>query len=131
MFLDFQRWTDKIWQICPNVIQCNCLSPFFSICLANCLKHNCFPLMITLPPLPLGLEQLPHECKFCQSSMREQRSLRSLRRSHGGEKPYQCKHCGKRFSLKHQLDTHLRVHTGTNGFIILVIFPEFVYIIYS
>uniref|UniRef100_A0A3Q2PDH0 Zinc finger and BTB domain containing 32 n=1 Tax=Fundulus heteroclitus TaxID=8078 RepID=A0A3Q2PDH0_FUNHE len=28
-----------------------------------------------------------------------------------GEKPYQCKHCPKRFSLKHQLDTHHRVHT--------------------
>uniref|UniRef100_A0A3B1ILP3 Zinc finger and BTB domain containing 32 n=1 Tax=Astyanax mexicanus TaxID=7994 RepID=A0A3B1ILP3_ASTMX len=52
-----------------------------------------------------------HGCKFCRSGMREKRSLRSLRRGLGGEKPYQCKHCSKRFSLKHQLDTHLRVHT--------------------
>ncbi|XP_017346809.1 zinc finger and BTB domain-containing protein 16-A [Ictalurus punctatus] len=63
-----------------------------------------------------GLEELLHECKFCQRDMREKRSLRSLRRGHGGEKPYQCKHCNKRFSLKHQLDTHLRVHTGEKPF---------------
>ncbi|XP_060753673.1 zinc finger and BTB domain-containing protein 32 [Neoarius graeffei] len=63
-----------------------------------------------------GLEELLHECKFCQRGVKEKRSLRSLRRGHGGEKPYQCKHCNKRFSLKHQLDTHLRVHTGEKPF---------------
>ncbi|KAF7700295.1 zinc finger protein 62 [Silurus meridionalis] len=63
-----------------------------------------------------GLEELLYECKFCQRGIREKRSLRSLRRGHGGEKPYQCKHCNKRFSLKHQLDTHLRVHTGEKPF---------------
>lgn len=36
-------------------------------------------------------------------------------RERGGEKPYQCQHCPKRFSLKHQLDTHHRVHTGEHG----------------
>lgn len=34
------------------------------------------------------------------------------RRDNRGEKPYQCQHCPKKFSLKHQLDTHHRVHTG-------------------
>nr|2KVF_A Chain A, Zinc finger and BTB domain-containing protein 32 [Mus musculus] len=27
-------------------------------------------------------------------------------------RPYSCSVCGKRFSLKHQMETHYRVHTG-------------------
>ncbi|KAM5210501.1 zinc finger and BTB domain-containing protein 32 isoform 2-T2 [Hipposideros larvatus] len=31
-------------------------------------------------------------------------------------KPYSCSVCGKRFSLKHQMETHYRVHTGEKPF---------------
>ncbi|XP_008710338.1 zinc finger and BTB domain-containing protein 32 isoform X1 [Ursus maritimus] len=31
-------------------------------------------------------------------------------------RPYSCSVCGKRFSLKHQLETHYRVHTGEKPF---------------
>lgn len=43
-------------------------------------------------------------CVGCQQQSHQQ--------EHKGEKPYQCQHCPKKFSLKHQLDTHHRVHTG-------------------
>ncbi|XP_077382014.1 uncharacterized protein zbtb32 [Festucalex cinctus] len=33
-----------------------------------------------------------------------------------GARPYQCQRCPKRFSLKHQLDTHHRIHTGEKPF---------------
>ncbi|XP_078215210.1 zinc finger and BTB domain-containing protein 32 isoform X2 [Callithrix jacchus] len=31
-------------------------------------------------------------------------------------RPYACSVCGKRFSLKHQMETHYRVHTGEKPF---------------
>ncbi|XP_036994365.2 zinc finger and BTB domain-containing protein 32 isoform X2 [Artibeus jamaicensis] len=31
-------------------------------------------------------------------------------------RPYSCSVCGKRFSLKHQMETHHRVHTGEKPF---------------
>lgn len=50
-------------------------------------------------------------CRFCGRDA-AQHETQSHRQDHRGEKPYQCQHCPKKFSLKHQLDTHHRVHTG-------------------
>ncbi|XP_033836514.1 zinc finger and BTB domain-containing protein 16-A [Periophthalmus magnuspinnatus] len=54
-------------------------------------------------------------CRFCGRDMTKP-GIRAHETERRLDKPYQCNHCSKRFSLKHQLDTHNRVHTGEKPF---------------
>ena len=42
----------------------------------------------------------------------DEKSLDFKTKTTGDDKPYQCSHCDKTFSLKGNLTTHLRTHTG-------------------
>ncbi|XP_059883788.1 zinc finger protein 891 [Delphinus delphis] len=53
-----------------------------------------------------------YECKECRKVFNDSSTLRRHIRTHTGEKPYECNQCGKAFSQKTSLKVHVRTHTG-------------------
>ena len=60
----------------------------------------------------------PLHCKYCNKQFpKSSRSvLKNHEMVHTGEKPFQCRICSKRFSLKGYLKRHERIHRGERPF---------------
>ncbi|XP_014097429.2 zinc finger protein 391 [Bactrocera oleae] len=66
--------------------------------------------MISVHKLGDGLQ---YECKDCCKTFASRHSLSYHQRSvHSDERPFACTHCDRRFVLRTQLSSHLRIHTG-------------------
>ncbi|XP_020139610.2 uncharacterized protein LOC105874005 [Microcebus murinus] len=56
--------------------------------------------------------QKPYQCKECGRTFICYSSFRAHVRAHTEEKPYKCKECGKAFIYFSKLRVHIRTHTG-------------------
>ena len=60
----------------------------------------------------IGNGEKPYECKECGKAFSRHTDLKVHQVIHTGEKPYECKECGKAFSRPTDLKVHQVIQTG-------------------
>lgn len=72
-----------------------------------------------------GVTSIKSRCPYCEYKSLYNNLRRHIMFKHTGEKPFRCSFCSKRFTLKENLNAHIRIHTGEKPFQCTFCFMKF------